>query len=124
MAMPIDTSPQQDTTLYIKKLETEEYIARIHKGEIDPEQERPLSFPSELIPTIQRIERTAKNAGKLHPVKIQIDRAKSENPAFKAIYQGTENKEEPKEDSAKTETKSNEPIVPPLPTDVALPPEA
>src|SRR5882757_7004346 len=119
MAMPIDT-----LTLYIKRLETEEYVARIHKGEIDPEQERPLSFPSELIPTIRRFELTAKNVGKLHPVKIQIEKARNENPAFEAIYQGTEKREETKEDSTKPETKSNEPIVPPLPKDIALPPEA
>lgn len=119
MAMQIDTP-----TLYIKKLETEEYVAHIHKGEIDPEQERPSSFPPELIPIIRRLELTAKNTGKLHPIKIQIDRLRKENPTFEAIYQGTEKKQEPKEDSAETEVKSNEPIVPPLPDDVALPPEA
>ena len=119
-----DASNQQDTpALYIKKLETEEYVARIHKGEIEPEQERPISFPSELISIIQRLERTAKNTGKLPPVKTQIDRARK-NPAFEAIYQGTDKKHEKKEDRTNPEVKSNEPIVPPLPKDVALPPEA
>jgi hypothetical protein len=124
MAMPIDTSPQQDAPSfeYIRKFETEEYIARIRKGEVDPEQERPTSFPPELIPDIRRIEMAAKNIGKLQPVKIQIDRARKESPVFEAVYQGTE-KQQPKEDEA-TEVKSKELIIPPLPEDVALPPEA
>ena len=136
MALPIDTQQETSTfseglqetlswSKHIKKFETEEYIIRIRKGEIDPEQERPSSFPSELLPFIRRVELAAKNIGKLQPVKIQIDRARKESDEFESIYQGTDKKkQEKKEDTAKTEIKSNEPIVPPLPKDVVLLPEA
>src|SRR2546421_4382017 len=118
MAMREDyTSPQQDTSTfsqnlqealvwseYVKRYETEEYVTHIYKGEIDPEQERPSSFPSEVIPFIRRVELAAKNIGKLIPVKIQIDRARKESPAFETIYQGTEKQQESKEDATKAET--------------------
>lgn len=104
---------------YIRKLETQEYIDQLRKGEIDPEQERP-TFSEEVAAFVRRIEQTATRAGKQHPVKLQIEAARK-NSAFEVIYQGTAEKEE---EALEDESCNSLSICPPLPKEAVLPPEA
>lgn len=105
---------------YIRRLETQEYIDQLKKGEIDPELEQPAFSTAEVKAAIMSIDQIAARTGKQHPVNLQIKNAR-QNSAFDAAYQGTDKKEE---EAAKEEAYSNGPICPPLPIEAVLPPEA
>lgn len=107
---------------YLESLQTSEYITRIHSEEINPDKERP-NFDESIKQLVLLAEKQARRTGNIHVVVNYVD-AIRETPIGKRIF--AEDKEKTKQEQKQTPhiEDVNEAIVPPLPEDIALPPEA
>jgi hypothetical protein len=99
---------------YIHKLRTGELIPLLRTGD-DPNRRRP-SFPDEYLKVVRLIESMVIKTGDVRQVQAKIKTAVKEVPGFAECCEEPAKKQE--------QALKIEPVTPPLPADVALPPEA
>lgn len=111
---------------YLDLLQTSEYVTRLHLREVNPDDLRP-DFDESIKQLVLQAEKQAQKTGKLHVVINNVN-AIREVPIGKRIFaESSESPNQGQKASSPTKvevTKSEVIVVPPLPEDVILPPEA